>query len=283
MTSKSIVVAGLARNCAATLASTINDVSRRLSAHFHVRWIIIESDSTDGTDRVLATLAGENLQYESLGNLSAQIPQRTARIAYCRNRYLTLLREGAEYREASHLLVLDMDGVAAGLTAASLLSCFKREDWAGCFSNRTAPYYDIWALRHSQWCPGDCLQEYEFLTRHGIGRERALQAAIYSRMIRVALDQEWIPVDSAFGGAGVYDLDILRAGNFLYQGLDALGREICEHVPFNIALRDKGHLLYINPAFISGGWCEHSEQSRLIYVLRRSVAGQVRQAWRGLG
>lgn len=276
MSLRKIVIAGLARNCAAVLAEQVAEVNRRLSPSFSIQWIIIESDSSDGTDRVLSSLANQNLRYECLGNLSERIPQRTARIAHCRNRYLRLLRECAEYREATHLLVLDLDGVSKGLTAEGLLSCFERQDWGGCFSNRNGPYYDVWALRHPYWSPNDCWKAYEFMMSRGGSHRKAVETAVYSRMIIIPPASDWVAVDSAFGGAAVYNLSAVREGQFEYCGLDASGAEICEHVDFNQALRKAGHALYINPQFTSGGWCEHSVPLKLRNVVRRRIMEMVK-------
>ena len=42
----------------------------------------------------------------------------------------------------------------------------------------SGPYYDILALRHPTWSPGDCLEQLRELRAQGVGEETALRTAI---------------------------------------------------------------------------------------------------------
>ena len=57
-------------------------------------------------------------------------------------------------------------------------------------------------------------------------------------------------VISAFGGAGLYKLKSIE--NTVYNGYEEshIDKQICEHVPFNNHLINKGCKLYINPKML---------------------------------
>lgn len=248
-----IAVVGLVRNGQATLARAVERVAAALPPAAHVHWQLIESDSDDDTLGVLQQLAQQRpgLQFQSLGRLAAQLPQRTVRIAHCRNaglQWLEALR--AQGRPVSHLLMADLDGVNDGLTPQALASCWQRSDWAACTANQAGRYYDLWALRHPVWCPGDCWEEADFLSAHGVPRDRAKMAAVYLRMLHIAPEHDWIEVHSAFGGLAVYRTDAVHG--LRYAGLTPEGREVCEHVALHAALRERGGRIYINPRLLNG-------------------------------
>lgn len=250
---RELAVVGLVRNGEAVIEAAVQRLAQALPAAERVHWMVIESDSEDATATVLqrlrTTLPG--FDYQSLGQLAGRHPLRTDRIAQCRNAGLDWLQGlMAAGRPVSHLVMADLDGVNDSLTAQALASCWQRDDWDGCMANQAGRYYDLWALRQAVWCPGDCWAEADFLTAHGVLRDRALMAAVYMRMLNIAPDHDWIPVDSAFGGLAVYRTGLLQG--LRYQGLTPKGEAICEHVPFNLALRQRGARLYINPQLING-------------------------------
>jgi hypothetical protein len=248
-----LAVVGLVRNGQATLAHAVERLAAAMPPAQRVHWMVIESDSEDDTLGVLQQLARQRpgFQFQTLGRLAAQHPRRTDRIAQCRNaglQWLQALRESGA--PVSHLLMADLDGVNDGLTAAALASCWQRDDWAACTANQVGRYYDLWALRHPVWCPGDCWQEADFLSAHGVPRDRAKMAAVYLRMLHIRPDHDWIEVDSAFGGLALYRADALT--DLRYAGLTPEGSEICEHVPLHAALRARGGRIFINPRLLNG-------------------------------
>jgi hypothetical protein len=142
-----------------------------------------------------------------------------------------------------------------------------RSDWDVCTANQRGPYYDIWALRHRIWSPNDCWKQYEFLRSHNAQREVAAWAAMYSKMITIGEAEEWIPVDSAFGGLAIYrrcTLDGVR-----YAGLDEAGEPLCEHVWLNNQIRSSGYRIFINPKLINTADTDQAFQRSLPQTLRR--------------
>jgi hypothetical protein len=248
-----VAVVGLVRNGEATITPAGERLAQALAGCPRVDWMVIESDSSDGTPAALAALKARvpGFDFRSLGALAARHPKRTDRIAQCRNAGLAWfegLRAAGE--PVSHLLMADLDGVNDALTAEALASCWQREDWDACMANQSGRYYDLWALRHPAWCPSDCWAEADFLSAHGVPRDRAIMAAVYQRMIEIDPAHDWIEVDSAFGGLAVYRAEAIAG--LRYHGLDAAGRELCEHVPLHAAMRARGARLFINPRLLNG-------------------------------
>jgi len=254
---KSILIAGIARDCARTIGADVERLASAFGLARDLRWLIVESDSSDDTPAILAAMqnAIPNFRAISLGTLRGDIPVRTARIAHCRNRYLEEL-EGERYSDVEYVVVSDLDGMNGLLTQDGVMSAFARSDWDVCCANQRGPYYDILALRHPTWSPGDCLEQLRHLKAQGVGEEAALRIAIYSKMVRIPASREWIEVDSAFGGLAIYRKAILEGAS--YSGTDTDGASVCEHVALHAAIRQRHGRIFINPALINSGYNRHS-------------------------
>jgi hypothetical protein len=232
---------------------------------------------------MLAQLASEHegFSYASLGALRQRLPLRTARLAHCRNHCLEVLRQRGGAAAYDYVVVADLDGVNSRLSQASVRSCWQRHDWDVCAANQDGPYYDIWALRHDPWCPGDCWEQMRFLRDHGLGTAAAIQAAVNARMIRIPLDAPWIAVDSAFGGLAIYRSTVLQEG--VYVGLDSGGQEVCEHVSLHAQIRARGGRLFINPALINAARVEHAQALGGLGRLKAEARAQLRDLLQRLG
>jgi hypothetical protein len=252
-----IHIVGTVRDSAIVIESQIDTIFKAFSSAFELSMEIIESDSEDETLSILRTLETkhENLKVMSLGKLGREFPRRTERLAYCRNLLLKNFRENIENYD--YFVVADLDGVNDKLTAEAVISCWVNQEWDVCTANQAGPYYDIWALRHEIWCPNDFWKQYYFLRKYGITDDRAKDASIYSRMITLPADSEWIQVTSAFGGLAIYRSEILRnAMNYL--GIDPSGNEICEHVELHEQLSKRGFKIFINPGLVNTDFTDHS-------------------------
>jgi glycosyltransferase involved in cell wall biosynthesis len=268
--SAGLVIVGCVRNGAQTLRRSIDTLARATAGFARIQFLIIESDSTDATLAELQQLQRESdgFAFISMGALTQQYPQRTERIAVCRNRYLDELRGNPRYAAVDYVMVADLDGVNDALRPLAVESCWKSSlPWDVCTANQRDAYYDIWALRHADWCPVDCHRQYSRL-RPMFGHQRALAIAIHSRMARLSPRAEWIEVESAFGGLAIYRRDALLAGR--YSGVQD-GQSICEHVPLHAGLRAKGSRIFINPALINAHRTDHSARIRLRARLRREI------------
>lgn len=274
--SSSAVVVGTVRDSARRIGAEVARIGTALGGFRRIQWLLVESDSDDGTPSSLEALtrSHEGFQFISLGRLRDRVPARTERIAFCRNAYLEALRSDERYSGVDFVVVADFDGVNSLLDESAIASCWRRDDWDVCTANQRGPYYDIWALRHPDWSPNDCWAQYRFLIRNGLSHAKAWSACVRSRMLRIPTDAQWIEVDSAFGGLAVYRRDpLLRCE---YVGITDEGRETCEHVGLHSALRGHGGRIFINPALINGDSPDHTDgrsiQLRMSRALGRIMA-----------
>lgn len=260
------LIVGLARNCENSIISNIYALNAAFSKSRSIQWLIIESDSDDNTLSSLEQLKKEiSIKYFSLGKLADKYPLRTERIALCRNEYLDRVRTNAIYDEVDYVVVADLDGVNTNLESSSVEHCWNLdEEWDACFANQSAPYYDIWALRHSLWSPNDCYLYEKYLKSNGYKDFLSRYLAVYSKMITLPTDSKPIKVDSAFGGLGIYTKEFFNEGS--YVGVDSNNNEICEHVSFHIDRANNTNLIII-PSLINSGLNEHSRQAKFYNLL----------------
>ena len=167
---------------------------------------MIESDSTDKTVIKLKEINKNinNFEYISLGDLQSSIPLRTQRIAYCRNKYLNQINNNPKYKNTDYVAIADLDGINNKITKEAVQSSWNFEGWDVCTANQDGPYYDIWALRHHEWCPDDWLSEYETLSKLNLNHFYNMKKSLYSKMKVIPINSEWIKVDSSFGGLAIY-------------------------------------------------------------------------------
>jgi hypothetical protein len=217
----------------------------------------VESDSNDSTLEVLSALKNEvaDFEYLTMGSLRGQMPVRTERLAYCRNAYLQEIRSNDKYRDIDYVVVSDFDGMNTHLTSISIDSCWERDDWDVCTANQDGPYYDVWSIRHPEWSPNDCFEQYRFLLNLKVSAYKAYYVSVFSRMITIPLNAPWIEVDAAFGGLGVYKKEALISSK--YVGVTKAGQEICEHVLLSEKIKEGGYKIFINPRLINTRRSEH--------------------------
>lgn len=264
-----VLIAGAARNCAAGLIRSLPRLERFRQSFDDVAFVIVTNDSTDETPQILARWAEGRTDTTILtvDGLADNAPQRAVRLAIARNLYLNHLRQRRQSGEHfDYLLVLDLDGVNAELVdepAFSAAVARAPDDWIGVFGNQADKYYDIWALRHPEWCPTDCWAEVRARRRYFlIGRHLAKRARtrfINDRQITLPTDAAPVRVNSAFGGVGLYRVAAL--GDAHYVGLGSDGEGVCEHVRFHEMLAqargNRGGGLYILPALTNSAPTEH--------------------------
>lgn len=271
-----VALVGVTRNGARFLVRELDRMRQAMAAFGRVHVLLVESDSGDATLQVLQDCARRwpALRVISEGALRERMPQRTARIAHCRNVYLDELANNPLYAGVSHVIVADLDRVCRDLDAASLASCWAvDEPWSVLTANQGDYYYDIWALRHPVWCPADAWEEQRALLPQ-LGKRAADEVALFSRMVHIDPRRAPIEVESAFGGLAVYRREALLAGR--YVGLDADGREICEHVALHAQLRAQGHRIFINPALINARSTKHAGRKKFWRTLRRRLWNRLR-------
>ena len=265
-----IVLASVAKDVASSFLSDYSIITEAFKDFEIVRWLIIESNSKDDSVSFLGNLSRSYplLEIISLGNDGTRV-MRTTSIANARNRYLAEYRKIREKEEIDFLVVADLNDLNKKLNREAVLSCFRRDDWAGVCANQAGPYYDIYALRHDYWSPNDCWVSYRevkgiYKQKWKFFWDKALWDCVYSRMITIRKSSDWIRVRSAFGGVAIYDTKYLD--NAVYNGETESGEAICEHVSFNSGVEEAGGKIYINPAFINFKTTNHSLRRRYFVV-----------------
>lgn len=275
LSQKHILIAGLARNSAGTITHSVAQLRDALKPFKSLQWLVIESDSGDDTLGALENLQAlvPGFRFISHGRLRDKLRLRTERIAYCRNSYLDEMEKNPAYAHIDYLVVADLDGANDLISRDAVRSCWARDDWDVCTANQRGAYYDIWALRHDLWCPNDCWEQQKFLEENGVEPEQARYVAVYSKMIAIPENAEWIEVKSAFGGFALYRRKALAGAS--YTGLDDTGREICEHVTLHRDLVRKGCRLFINPRLINASAINHTDQRNFLPSVKRRLKRRI--------
>lgn len=263
-----ILITGIVRNIASTFDKDFLRFSRAFSGFASVKWFLVESDSTDMSISKLEEYSEKysNFKWCSLGNIDESNLFRTERLAIARNRYVTEVKK-KEYSDVTIVAVADFNSLSNLINKEAIFSCWNRKGWTGCSANQDGRYYDIWALRHPLWSPSDCWKQLEFLRRFSRFPEIALYVAVHSKMIKIPQTEDWIEVDSAFGGITLYDPKVFKFAN--YSGIDELGNETCEHVHFNRMIRQNGGSIFINPKMINTTKTDHSSRASFLYSISR--------------
>ena len=214
-------------------------------------YLVVESDSDDGTVQQLVALKGHlpNFNYISLGRLVDQIPMRTARLAYVRNCIIKEVQTNPQYAKIDFIAMADLDGINRHISADAITQCWDvTENWDVITANQANTYYDVWTLRHRDWSPVDCMVQMHKLEPI-LGESAAQNLAVQAKQVHLSTNQGMIEVDSAFGGLGIYRRAAFLAGR--YSGVNTAEQEESDHIAFHADLRKQGYRIYINSALIN--------------------------------
>lgn len=236
-----MLIVGVARNCANTIPRTISALKKFVGEEEILGWHVVESDSEDKTVEVLAGLAKRESEftYVTLGKLSNLIPSRISRIAHCRE--LTLQWVQARAGLATHVLVVDFDGVARTIDSLGLSSVLKKYPAADAiFANCRGRYYDLLALRAAGWMEEDYRVSESRMISQGKSVFQAKYESLVSHFIKLHPASGATECNSAFGGLAIYRASSLRNGSYL----DENSME-CEHVIFHRSIQGQAPQMLI--------------------------------------
>lgn len=259
----SIVICGTARNIEHKIDDTISKIMDAFSSFKEIRILICESFSTDKTVAKLTQIRANNKYFDFIhdNKIDKNENRRTVRIASARNELQSRVR--FRYSDCDFVAMLDLDGVNRDLTFKSIESIWNYDSWDAGFANQPLRYYDIWALRAKGWSEGDCWKEYDEL-RQVLPPRKAKRIALTDKMRSIPKKSLPIPVESAFGGLGIYRTEAFLDG--VYVGMDNEGNEVCEHVHFNQSLLEKGRKLYIFPSLVN-----LNKRSQLLNIFKEQI------------
>jgi hypothetical protein len=226
--------------------------------------VIYENDSEDHTAKILEYFkrTHPSFDYISEHGVDRQFHHRPERIAHGRNRLLEYIRQSQTTYD--YMIMIDLDSVLELYHNDQLKELFKHDvnTWDVLTANCVGRYYDIWALRFdysvwdseihgSLWKSGavdyDCWVKVRFL-----GDKKKY---IADNQIQIPADGPLIPVNSAFGGFGIYKMSSIQ--ECMYSA-NVAQTVTCEHVEFHRQLKERnGARIFICPSFIVQGQPEH--------------------------
>ncbi len=224
---------------------------------------LVESDSDDGTNRILESLKlnQQTINYVSMGELFYKLPNRVERIRFCRNQYVDYIRKNFMEFNWDFIIVADLDGMNSKISTRKIREALSKSlDWDVCFANQSFGYYDLYALRSKGWVEDDCFKELERLKENSPFIQKSNSfikgfynsfrhfdklrvEAIYSKM-RI-LRGKMVRVDSAFGGFAIYKPDIFLSFDYSAVNESSYGR--CEHLDLHRKCVAAGYRLFIDP------------------------------------
>lgn len=196
----------------------------------------------------------DNLRRNIIQQPSTFNKHRLEAISEARNMVLDHFRP--YFGEDVYLLLLDSDSINSQLiNMDGFLKSFETTfDWAGLFPNQKV-LYDTYALRD------DILKEnYQWKHKNLHFNDTTMQNALKKYQTQKHHPSGFYPVDSYFGGAGLYKTKYLKFPDIKYKCREMWKDEYgnltliysCEHVIFHSLIRKHGGKFFINCDWING-------------------------------
>lgn len=253
----SILIVGLVRDCEKNIESEYNNLKNLFKSFCTIKFLLVESDSKDFTVKILKNLSirDKDFNYISKNDLINNYPERTDRLAYCRNLYLKKIKNNISYEHIKYVMVYDWDGINKINEPTKIKNLLiNSSKWDAIFPNQGFFYYDLWALRNDK-VKIDIWRFYNKL-RKNISYFYAHYLINKRFYHKIKINKNWLKVKSAFGGYGIYKKEVLLQAEYI--GRNKINKPICEHVPLNLFLSNKGYKLFIVPNLINGNINSHS-------------------------
>jgi hypothetical protein len=240
----SVFFCGISKNCAKTISKNLNFLLDFFNnSSFNSYGIFVDSDSIDGTKSLLEEFSSdlENVIYEDLDNLDEAYSNRIERIQISRNRCLEIVSSINQKQKLIYIpidLDLDLFKYTTVQSFEDLINyCINKNLPNGIFPFSDPYYYDIFALRGSNWVNvnsqywvqkfkkfikfGSFVFNYLYIFRHQITSSKY---ELKNSKIR-----------SAFGGIGIYKLN----DDFNHYKLSKQNPEtVSEHIKFNYQFKE---------------------------------------------
>ena len=239
----SAVLVGIARNALPYLPNTLGLVKELQPQFGSFKMYVYENDSTDGTAACLDVFAAGNewatVEHDTLGGADSRgfEPERTVRLAHCRNKCQEWVRQNAA--DADWVIVLDLDPHGG----FSVEGVFNSIDWLGRVARPAGmASFSLWAEAREEGKPPHIAQYDSWAARPNWWRDRREEIGfVWFSMLLFPVGAPPVPMNSAFGGLAVYRTEAFLAPGVAYAGGD------CEHVALHKAMQEAGYQLYLNP------------------------------------
>lgn len=258
-----VIVCGCTKNSASYIRAHLNRLYTIKEAFKNVQIVVYENDSADQTARILEEFKNmhDSFEYISENGVDRHFCNRPERIAHGRNRLLEYIRQSKS--NFDYMIMVDLDSVLELYHNDQLKELFTHDvnTWDVLTSNCVGRYYDIWALRinHSIWDSSihgtlwaspvdyDCWVKVRFFGN--------TKKYIADNQIQIPAKTPLIPVNSAFGGFGIYKMSSIQG---CVYNANVANTVTCEHVEFHRQLQEKNQArIFICPSFIVQGQPEH--------------------------
>lgn len=252
-----LVVCALARDCAASLEQNIPKIERLRSRFSEAEVIIFENDSKDNTKQRVeewsamstgVNLISENYFTETIKERDQNNPSpgtsihRIQKMAKYRNRYIEWINQQSS--ACDYVLVIDID--VRYFSVEGVVDAIKNAPtgWGGLFA---------YGYTDSRLMKLRFYKVYHDLYALLIKRPTSLPYVTFPQMFKNSKaiksnikDQPYYPVASAFGGIGIYKFEAIKGLKYTCErNRDDVVEAICEHIPFNLQVLDRGFQHYI--------------------------------------
>ena len=225
-----LVFAGLARDSARTVEKNIASILSLCddSRVESLQLFIAENDSQDETRSLLVSIEKrfKQIQLVLLPSLDTIFPGRVSRIAYCRQCLLGVIADNVDLDSSLNFLYVPVDldseifsTVNSDSFVRACLLLLNNPYLDAVFPSSKPFYYDVLALRASGWCSSDCMYDLRKFTRFGSQFVSLLGylwfiARRQKSSAKLAATAGLIPVQSAFGGFGIYKLEAVFVAKY---------------------------------------------------------------------
>ena len=280
-----ILLVGLTRNSAAYIRNEFLFYKSLFKDDELLGVFLVESDSTDSTVQELHKLKTEFtglFDFVSYGDLESRIPDRISRLRVCRNAYIKTIRTMEKNAAINLVIVADMDRINKSISRKSLNLVFEETSiqWDACFPNQSLLYYDLLALRAINWLSVDFSElskrsVHIFVNKHNqeskishyLKKEFIQQKILRRKMKHIPRSADWISVKAAFGGIGIYKVEMFLNHDY---GNQEIGKRESEHVTLHREAILSGKKLYISPSLINHHISFHTLRKLIVLrMLRR--------------
>lgn len=267
-----VVVCGTIKNGEKTIKKNIESLLEIKKYCLDFKLLLYENDSTDNTVNILNNLRSNIIHVISEKNIN-KLGGRTIILSWGRNKLLKYINK--HFSDYDYMIMTDLDDVLKGFKARMIKKEFDKDltKWDVLTANCIGPYYDIYALRANKnkfWNTDiqyDCWDMINHSTKLGFNPRLSKLIHVGNFQKVIPINEKLIMVDSAFGGMGIYKIDIIK--DCYYNGLTEfcsckkflnkdfhlkMGRcsmTTCEHVSFHKQIREKNKgRIYICPSLL---------------------------------
>ena len=227
MEDKYIVLCGCTKNSAGYIYRNLENLYKikNLCKEFHI--VLFENDSSDTTKQVLKKFRDSHINvhliFDTLhGKISipktakpySGFVKKPLNLTYSRNALLRYVE--SHFSEFDYMIMVDLDSVIRDFRTSVIKEVLERhedESWDVLTANSDRKYYDIWALRiHPDvWNPELHGRIWKGPIDYDCWMMKDKKQSVFGNQVCVSHFLPLIPVNSAFGGLGVYKISSIKS------------------------------------------------------------------------